>query len=256
MDRTRVDPVTDAGRGIGVRSAWLEAFVARCQILAGDVLGVDDPRAIHRLIAQLIRNVDPPTTRVEEVVLEGLLLDVAARCGRSLHWFVHLGHESDCAFRPVNLLTHYWSGLDRGPTGALELWADAFCGAFERAHPACGARRAASAMQMRYSESWDIRRFCIAADMGWRQLRRVFVVEYGVSPRIYLRTIRVLHAMEAIAAGGKIESIARDVGFKSKKNFIHAFRVVTSVSPGQFRQLSATGRRPIIQRTQSSVSMA
>jgi AraC-like DNA-binding protein len=58
-----------------------------------------------------------------------------------------------------------------------------------------------------------------------------------MSPLKYQRAARLLEAVREVPAG-KIDAIALEVGYKSKKGFYKAFEELTGVTPSTFRSLS------------------
>jgi methylphosphotriester-DNA--protein-cysteine methyltransferase len=68
-----------------------------------------------------------------------------------------------------------------------------------------------------------------------RRLNKSFRAVFGVGVLAYLRSQRVMHGLRLVASGMKIESAARDVGFRSKKDFYRAVRFQTGFTPGEYR---------------------
>jgi AraC-like DNA-binding protein len=70
----------------------------------------------------------------------------------------------------------------------------------------------------------------------------------------YQRRVRMLRAIEQIAANqSNIESVARDVGYRSKKNFYRSFRKLVGFTPTEFRQLPPRRKRDVIESTMLSL---
>jgi hypothetical protein len=78
------------------------------------------------------------------------------------------------------------------------------------------------------------------------QLRRGFAREFGLSIHEYQQQVRVKAAIEHVRKGN-MEATALGVGYKGKKNFYHAFRLVTGVTPTTIRRLSEERARHVIE---------
>jgi transcriptional regulator GlxA family with amidase domain len=75
------------------------------------------------------------------------------------------------------------------------------------------------------------------AGMSVRNLNRRFLAATGLSPRQYLRRVRIETAKRLLEApNAPIERIAEQVGYRDGRAFIRAFGVVAGLSPGQYRQ--------------------
>lgn len=68
-----------------------------------------------------------------------------------------------------------------------------------------------------------------------RALSAAFLKRFGKGVRQYLTELRVRHGLTLVRSGTKIEAVAYDVGYKSKKDFYRAVRMVTGVTPGSLR---------------------
>ncbi len=81
----------------------------------------------------------------------------------------------------------------------------------------------------------------VASEVGRHPgyLGAVFRKEMGVTPRAYLTHVRLRHAAELIDHGQKIEAVALDVGYRSKKNFYHHFKQRFGMTPKQYRDRDA-----------------
>lgn len=72
-----------------------------------------------------------------------------------------------------------------------------------------------------------------------RTLARAFEASTGVGFRTWVTTARSHHAVALLAEGQRVEDVAVQVGFRSASAFTAAFRRVTGVTPGEFRQAPA-----------------
>src|SRR5699024_10271585 len=81
-----------------------------------------------------------------------------------------------------------------------------------------------------------------------RTLTRAFEASTGVGFRTWAATARAHRAVALLAEGQRVEDVAALVGFRSASAFSAAFRRVTGVTPGEFRQPPALAR-PGVERT-------
>jgi AraC-like DNA-binding protein len=185
-----------------IREAWLLEVTAVAQriLAAGTLSRIDAVRAV-------IAAVPRPRTRVEELVLAGLVIEMT------------LGEPR----RTRSDLNHYADKL--GALVAAEPWNVL-------------ARRLALQIAARCREPLDVRR--LARDVGVDEttLRKEFRQAFGVSPREYHIRARVAVALDLLATGDlKIGSIARQVGYLDEKNFFGAVRRFTGRTPAELRKL-------------------
>jgi AraC-like DNA-binding protein len=80
------------------------------------------------------------------------------------------------------------------------------------------------------------------------RLAHGFQRQYGVSMKRYQLTLRIVDAVEQLR-DGKIEAIALQVGFKSRKDFNHSFEQLMGVTPSQFKRLPADAAALLVERT-------
>lgn len=75
------------------------------------------------------------------------------------------------------------------------------------------------------------------AGMSVRNLSRRFLAATGLSPRQYLRRVRIEAAKRLLEGpAASVERIAEAVGYRDARAFIRAFGAVAGISPGLYRQ--------------------
>jgi transcriptional regulator GlxA family with amidase domain len=75
------------------------------------------------------------------------------------------------------------------------------------------------------------------AAMSVRNLNRRFLSATGISPRAYLRRIRIETAKRLLEApNASVERVAAEVGYGDARAFIRAFGAMAGLSPGQYRR--------------------
>lgn len=73
---------------------------------------------------------------------------------------------------------------------------------------------------------------------GQRHLERLFKEQVGLSPKRYARLLRVAHSRELIKQSGAVASlteIAYAAGYFDQAHFVHDFKAVIGVTPGDYR---------------------
>ncbi|KZN53858.1 hypothetical protein N474_19285 [Pseudoalteromonas luteoviolacea CPMOR-2] len=66
---------------------------------------------------------------------------------------------------------------------------------------------------------------------------RVFKRMYGLTPRAYLRDLRISKAKELIKSGASITTVCFDVGYESPSTFSSVFKKCTGHSPKEYQKL-------------------
>ncbi len=69
-----------------------------------------------------------------------------------------------------------------------------------------------------------------------RTLTRLFRAETGLGFRSWVTTVRVKCSIESLAEGATVAEAGRSVGYATTSAFGVAFRRVTGLTPGAFRQ--------------------
>lgn len=218
------------------RDLWLEQVLARIQIGIGRVVCAradDAPVVVTTLAGEL----PTPANHADAMHLRSLLSDFSAHCGEFIHTRAH-PRPVRCDFLPQTVHYQVWHRADSDPRAVLSTWANAFFPTFSRAHPPSLAEHVARLLAREYHCAWTDRRLARQFHVSAAALRRAFEAEHGVSVRDYHRTLRVLAAVERLRID-KVEAVALEVGFKSRKNLYRALRQLARLTPSQFRALSA-----------------
>jgi len=78
-----------------------------------------------------------------------------------------------------------------------------------------------------------------------RTIERTFKAETGMTFSRWRQQLRLVHAMQLLAAGSKVTSVALDVGYSSPSAFISVFRHVLGESPTRYFRARATDGPPV-----------
>ena len=233
---------------LSFRNEWLEAVVARCQSFVGVVMLPDDRQSIPELATLFVNALPDSQVHAEDLALCMLLMNVATKWGASLHHHAHVRPaRKPCSFDPQHMLDPFLR--DRCPSAKdrfLE-WARAFSLEFSRTHPVSAAHRAAAVVRERPCERWDVVTLANVIGVSPRQLSREFRQTLGITLAKYVRHERLQRALELLMdQPGKIEPVALQVGYASKKNFYRVFKKSIGMTPTAFLRLPSAATRDVI----------
>ncbi|MBY6538461.1 helix-turn-helix transcriptional regulator [Rhodococcus sp. BP-349] len=89
----------------------------------------------------------------------------------------------------------------------------------------------------RPDDTTTLAQWSIRLNLSTRTLTRMFHSETGVGYTRWVATVRAQRAIDLLARGEDMHDIATAVGFASASSFGAAFRRVTGVNPGAFRDM-------------------
>ena len=112
----------------------------------------------------------------------------------------------------------------------------------DRDHPERPAERAAALIRARPDQRWSAGTLSTRVGEPRRQLTLVFGRTFGVSIADYVHLVRIERAVRLVAETAKIEAVAREVGYRSKKDFYAAMQRWAGVTPARLRAWSAGDR--------------
>ena len=218
-----------------LRQSWMEAVVNELQLGVGRALWID-PSDTRVPSGVSLLTIPKPETYTERLFLRGLLLEFTRRFATAVHTRAHRGNRGDCEFVTATRLERLFLNVD-DPIDAFNAWVVAFFEEFRRTHPRTAAQQAAAIMRDDFRRQWTLRTLAATVHLTPSTLARVFGLEYGLSPREYQRTLRVIAAIEDVRSV-KVASAALNVGYRSAKNFYRAFQRLTGLTPAAVHKLS------------------
>lgn len=95
--------------------------------------------------------------------------------------------------------------------------------------------RIARALSDRPDDKRKLEEWAVWAGISPRTLTRRFSIETGFSFTEWRQRVRLLRALELLAAGQPVTAIALDLGYENVSAFIALFRRVFGMTPGQYR---------------------
>jgi AraC-like DNA-binding protein len=228
----------------GVRPGWLKAVVGAVQAVGGRASVTRDALETRKVLEQFVGSLPDPNHPIERLLLNGLLLMCALRCGVALHAGLHRVGGRQCEFKPALLVERAWGGEGRDGRESFARWVRMFYGELSRTHPPSSAHQAAAVVRDRFSETWRVDILARRLRTTSARLRDEFRQEYGMSIHDYQRVVRTMRALDRVV-DQKVEAVAYAVGYRSKKNFYRAFSTVTGLTVHSYRRLSPEQSRKV-----------
>ena len=227
----------------GFRRKWFETVVDVLQSLAGRPMwfGLADEQL---RLADIVKRLPPPETPLERLMLRATLWESALRLGAAVHQDTHRRGRVRCTLNESALLLESFARDSTDPREAFQNWLELFFEALRAAHPLANLDRVAGLIRKRQDRPLDLDGLAREARMAPGTLRREFCRAFGRTPKEYHCALRLLSAIERIGTD-KIESVALDAGYRSRKNFYAMFRKLTGLTPAQFRRLPA-GKQDVV----------
>lgn len=220
----------------GIRSDWLARVDAEVERLTDDLAAIDVRSSLF-LLREFLAALDTPPDALHGTVLSTVLMDV---CGR----IVHALHEQNPAV-PCSCEAMIWSHVSRftqwrdaDPRTAFRAWLDVFFDGVNRNHPANSAVRAAQVIRDAPNRAWTLDALATAANARPAALRREFQARFGIRPIAYVHLARVTRAISLLRTPAKVEAVAWDLGYRSKKDLYAALSRWASSTPTEVRGLS------------------
>jgi AraC-like DNA-binding protein len=95
-------------------------------------------------------------------------------------------------------------------------------------------RRITRVLQAQPSDARPLPQLSRACGMSYRTVERLFHRELGLTFREWRRHLRLLTALERLAAGESVTNVAMDVGYADVSAFIAMFKSALGLTPGQY----------------------
>jgi AraC-like DNA-binding protein len=99
-------------------------------------------------------------------------------------------------------------------------------------------RQSKAFMEKYYSEKIDLDEIAAAAYMSRFHFIRIFQKVYGMTPRQYLRDLRIGKAKELLKNGLSVTRVCFDIGYESLPTFSRIFKRGTGYSPKVYQKLN------------------
>ncbi|MBI3048227.1 MAG: helix-turn-helix transcriptional regulator [Acidobacteria bacterium] len=222
-----------------MRSDWLSRVTRELDRVARLVQTARS--AEERVSAYLagLSRLPKPSSRLEEVVLRGLLYEQTAGMGL-MHACAYGRASSSC-----------WLGVVLGALTARSASTrghhvnDASSGTVDARLSSSLAYRAKALIDGGYGSPLTLA--SLASQLGChpKTLGRQYQQVFGISVGHYIAAVRIQKALELLAQSDlKVEAISRMVGLRGKANLYRRLRRAVGLTPGQVRGLRRTPQHP------------
>jgi AraC-like DNA-binding protein len=223
-----------------VSTDWLARLDTRIGTLLED-LGFADLPDIAPLLREFVDDIELPSDRLHRAVLAVTILR-ATRTGiaRAHHRQPVRGCGCDAA---AGECAQALACLDVSEVRAsVQTWVDRFLSQIAGAHPAGPAHYAAAMIRNDPLHGWTLKELARRVNLNPVRLRAQFARAFGVRPGEYLHLVRAARAVPVFGTSAKVEGIAMDMGYRSKKDLYGALARWVGASPSELRVLSPAER--------------
>jgi AraC-like DNA-binding protein len=195
-------------------------------------------RSLRSLFADFETQLPPPQSRIENVALRGLLLELSLRWGHADHGAYHAEFpDAECTDDPAAQAMAVWRNCSPDATSAFREWADAYITTVERIHPRYRANELRRELDADFAQPLSVARLARARGVSARCLQRDFQELTGVTIQEYVTERRLDAAVRLLTStADKVEWIANVVGWSSRKNLNRALARRRGVNPGDIRR--------------------
>jgi AraC-like DNA-binding protein len=221
-----------------MQAEWLARTQATVARLHHDLPSVDSAD-LPPVLEQFINAIDAAPDPLHTAVLSLLLMNTCTQIVQSLH-------DRDQAVA-CSCHTLTWSHLNRltkwnenDPRLSFRHWTAAFVAQFDRAHPATPATRAAALVRADPVRAWTLKELARETQSSRLRLRQEFLNRYRLRPAAYLQLVRVCRAVALLRTATKVEVVALEVGYRSKKDLYAALKRWVGLTPTALRALSSS----------------
>jgi AraC-like DNA-binding protein len=225
---------------VSVCTDWLARLDARVAGILDDLTFGDLPD-IGPLLRQFVEQVELPSDRLHRAVLVLAILQ-AARAGIAR---AHHRQPVSCCSCDAAAGECAQALACPGVTGdrlSVRTWVDRFLSQIATAHPPVPAHYAAAVIRNDPLRGWTLKELARRVSLNPVRLSGQFERAFGVRPGEYLHLARVARAVSLFDTSAKVEAIAMEVGYRSKKDLYAALSRWVGASPTDLRVLPAVER--------------
>ena len=98
-------------------------------------------------------------------------------------------------------------------------------------------RQSRAFMEKYHTEKIKLNDLAVAAFMSRFHYVRMFQRMYGLTPRCYLRDLRISNAKKLLKEGLSITQVCFDVGYESLPTFSAVFKKCTGYTPSEYQRI-------------------
>ena len=221
-----------------------DVLVTELQKLAGELDTLEISALIAPRVREVVDAVPQPRTHSEHLAFSSVLVRTATQLCDGLHEARALGRDCHCFTVTLRGVQQLMAWPDVRTRNAFEDWTKTFHDTFTRLHPETVASRARALIRSNPARTWTSAGLARELRTSAGILVRSFRAEYGISVRDYIHVARLYSALPAIMERRyKMDGIAANVGYRSKKDFYRAVRKWCHTTPSRLRTLTEAARR-------------
>jgi AraC-like DNA-binding protein len=241
-------PQSQSRAQIGISASWLSDTIRECQAFLGESVSLV-PSDLRETAGRFIQRLPRPRTPLETLTQKGLLLDLAIQFGYAAHkaFHQHAGPADRsarrCGFQPAASLGEWPRDSTRSPAEAFHRWASRFGFELQTAHPQACVHGAEHYLKQHYQERLAVDDLANHLRCSSSYLQRTFKETTGFTLREYQAELRLATALRLLETSDlKIEAIATDVGYRSKKDLYRVVQARVGCTPLEFRKRMQTAK--------------
>jgi methylphosphotriester-DNA--protein-cysteine methyltransferase len=218
-----------------IRPTWMASLIQSEQTLFDRLRSLNRSEA-RGAVSLFTHQLQAPRGDEERRVLRGVLLEVAVHCTATLHADLHHGSARGCDLGSEVLLGEIARCRPEAAVASFEHWQRAFWRALEHSHPPTLASSVGALVTREYRQRWSLSRLAHHFSTTPSRIRKAFEKRFGRSVLEHQRMARVLASLEAVRSQ-KVDAVALDVGYRSRKNYYRAFRKLMGTTLREYRTL-------------------
>jgi AraC-like DNA-binding protein len=227
-----------SGTSMDIRGEWLTQLARECQLLAGACLP-DREVSIDAPLERFLERLPTPDSAIERAFLRGMLVETCVRFGEAVHRAFHSRHvdgDTRCAFAPTAFTSPLTVAVNE-PHEIVMAWLGPYRHAFIREHPRYLADATRRVLDEEFAAADPLRPLAKRYGTSIARLKSTFAGAFGVSTREYIVRKRVAIAITMLqTTDEKVETIARAVGWTSRKDLNKRISDVVGLTPTEVRR--------------------
>lgn len=229
-----------------VDAAWLAGTRSTVQRIAAEIAASELGDA-SGLVGPLVASMSPPPDLLHRAALAIELLDACRGILDGLHDGLARG-ACTCHATGWTQTARFTAWRDHDPRLVFGEWLQRLLPHVEREHPPTAVARVAALVRADPAQGWTLDRLAARAGVGPARMRDEFQHLFGVKPSAYVQLVRATRAVALFRTAQKVEAVAWEVGYRSKKDLYAALERWVGATPTALRELPEDERDWLIRQ--------
>lgn len=208
-----------------------------------DEFALSDTTDFPSIVRRSIDRIEAPPDPSCHSRLRLMLVDLCGTIVRAIHACDVPCSCQAASWKHLSIVTRL---DDCDPRTAFRNWAELFVTHVTARHPATAAQEAAALIRADPGKAWTLQQLASASGTLHGRLSRQFKKVFGVRPAAYVHLVRITQAVALFRTSAKVEAIAREVGYRSKKDFYAALKRWVGLAPAELRELNDEESRGLV----------